>query len=303
MITVLTGDNDFERQQALQTIVAAFDGGVERIDGEAIDVKSLPDLLMGGTLFAEKRLVVISQLSEQKSLWADFGDWLPRLASDIHLVLIEPKPDKRTKTYKAIQKIAEVKEFKAWTDRDLSQAEQWTLAEASRLGMTLERQHVHLIVSRAGVDQWALHHALQKLAALDAVTADDIINIVDATPSESVFDLFDAALQGNSQRVSRMIATLSLTEDAYRLFGLLSGQIFQLFALVVSDTPNSEVAKAIGAHPFALSKLTRYASKLDARSGQRLVDYFADADSRMKTSAIDPWLIIESTLQKIATRS
>lgn len=302
MITILTGDNDFERQRALHGIVAAFDGEVERIDGESIDLKSLPDVLMGGTLFAEKRLVVIAQLSEQKALWTDFVDWLPRLADDIHLVLVEPKPDKRTKTYKAIHKIADVKEFKAWTDRDRSQSEQWAMAEASQLGMTLERQQVQLLVSRAGVDQWVLHHTLQKLAVLDSITADRIIDIVDASPSENVFDLFDAALGGNSQRISQMIATLSITEDAYRLFGLLSGQMFQLVTLAVSDAPSGEVAKSIGAHPFALSKLTRYASKLDVRSAQQLIEYFADADNRMKTSATDPWLIIESTLQKIATQ-
>ena len=302
MITLLTGDNDFDRHQALRGLVADFDGSVERIDGESVELKSLPDLLMGGTLFAEKRLVIISQLSEQKLLWADFAEWLPRLASDIHLVLVEPKPDKRTKTYKAVQKIADVKEFKAWTDRDRSQAEQWTIVEATRLGMTLERQQAQLLVSRAGVDQWALHHALQKLAVLDIITTEHIIDVVDATPSENVFDLFEAALNGHSQRVGQMIATLSLTEDAYRLFGLLSGQMFQLAALAVGDVPSGEIAKVIGAHPFALSKLTRYASKLDVRSAQRFIEYFADADSRLKTSATDPWLIIESTLQKIATQ-
>jgi DNA polymerase III delta subunit len=118
MITLLTGENSFENERALQRLVAASTVSIERVDGASLEMKQLPDLLMGATLFADKRLVVIRNLSENKSLWNDFGTWLPRVSDDIHLVLVEPKPDKRTKTYKDLQKVASIQESKAWTDRD-----------------------------------------------------------------------------------------------------------------------------------------------------------------------------------------
>ncbi len=47
MITLLTGENTFELEQALNQIVAGFHGVAERIDGSELSTKNLPDLLMG----------------------------------------------------------------------------------------------------------------------------------------------------------------------------------------------------------------------------------------------------------------
>lgn len=300
MITVLTGDDSFEIKRALEQIASEFDGAAEKVDGSTLDLKQLPDLVMGGTLFSSKRLVIITHLAENKSLWTDFGDWLPRISDDIQLILVEEKLDKRTKTYKELKKSAEMREFNAWTERDLHAAEQWSSEEATRLHVTLDRRLVQLLVARVGPDRWALHHALMKLSVLDEITQAAIIDIIEASPSENVFGLFEAALKGQSQVVAEMIATLSLTEDPYRLFGLLSGQAFQLAALAASNKPSAEIAKEVGAHPFALSKLTTHAKSYGMSGARKVITAFAEADSAMKSSATEPWLLIERALLKVA---
>ena len=106
MITLLTGENSFELREALQSIVKGFDGNAERIDGANLELRQLPDLIMGGTLFAEKRLVVISGLSNNSALWQKLPEWLPRVSDDVHLVLVDEKPDKRTVSYKSLKEVA-----------------------------------------------------------------------------------------------------------------------------------------------------------------------------------------------------
>lgn len=300
MITVLTGENSFEIDREVRRIVAGFHGTPERVDGVGLVLRQVPDLLMGATLFAEKRLVIIKNLSENKTVWADFADWLPRVSDDIELVLVEPKPDKRTKTYKELQKVATVREYKPWGERDASKAEQWVQAEAQAEGVQLDAKLARLLVERVGVDQWALAAALYKLAVLDTVTPEVIADVIESNPSENVFQLFDAALRGDSRQVRDMLATLELTEDPYRLFGLLSGQAFQLAVLANADKPSGEVAKDIGAHPFVLSKLTSHAKRLGAGGVRRIVRAFAEADHRLKTSVAEPWIVIEGLLQKVA---
>lgn len=299
MITVLTGENNFEVNQALQAIVRAFDGAAEKIDGSELDLKQIPDLLMGGTLFASKRLVVVKNLSENKAVWPDFADWLPRVSDDVHLVLVEPKLDKRTKTYKDLQKLATVTEFAAWSERDTAKAEQWAMGEARALDVDIDTASVRLLVQRVGADQWLLHHALQKLSVLGRISPDIITEVIDANPSENVFDLFESALRGNGAKVKQMIATLELTEDPYRLFGLLSGQAFQLAALAVAgDKSNAEVAKDLGVHPYGLGKLATYAHRLGRGGAKKIIAAFAEADTAMKTSPAEPWLLIERALFK-----
>lgn len=302
MITVLTGDNSFEINRAIGQIIDGFNGGAERIDGSELDLKQLPDLLMGATLFAEQRLVIIKHLSENKSVWMVFGDWLGRVSSDVHLVLIEPKLDKRTVTYKDLQKAAQVTEYKAWTDRDTAKAEQWVVDEMTAMGKDIDRQSAQALVRRVGVEQWTLYQALQKLAVLDAITPESIAEHIEANPAENVFDLFESALKGNAVKVKQMIETLSLGEDPFRLFGLLSGQAFQLAALVAAeDRSSSEVAKDIGVHPYGLSKLAPHVRRLGRHGAKKVVAAFAEADAAMKTSTIDPWLLIERALIKTAS--
>lgn len=300
MITVITGENSFENEQMMRRIVADFDGKAERIDGSTIELRQLPDLLMGATLFAANRLVIIKGLSENKTVWSQFGDWIKRVSPDVHVVLVEERPDKRTKTYKELQKHADIHESKLWTERDSASAEQWVAAEAKRLGITLDKKSAHLLVERVGVNQWLLAQALEKLSVVEAVTPELIEEIIEANPLENVFLLFESALRGDAQKVTAMIATLQLTEDPYRLMGLVSGQASQLAVLALTNTPSAEVAKAMGVHPYALSKLAPAARKLGRTGTKKVVAAFVEADAAMKSSATDPWLLIERALIKVA---
>ena len=299
MITLLTGTNSYEIERELQRIVGEFAGQAEKIDGSALELRRLPDLLMGSTLFADKRLVIIKNLSENSAVWPVFADWLERISSDITLVLVDAKPDKRTLTYKALQKNTVIKDLAEWTERDSSVAEKWTIAHAKELGYELDTKSAQALVRRIGVDQWQLHHALEKLALVPMISPSIIEEIIDATPSENVFNLFDAALRGDNRTVASMLHTLELTDDPYRLFALLSGQAFQLAAVAVA-APGDAVAKDLGVHPYAVSKLEGSARKLGRAGARRIITAFAKADDDMKLSRGDPWLLIERTLLEVA---
>lgn len=300
MITILSGENSFEIEQARRHIVASFGGTPEIIDGSDLEISRLPDLLMGATLFAEKRLVIIKNLSANKSVWSVLGEWLPRMSDDIHLVLVDEKPDKRTKTYKELQTAGDIREFKLWGERDAPQVEKWAVDEAKSLGFELDKKSARSLVARVGVDQWLLLQALQKLAVVDWITPETIESLIDANPTENVFNLFEAALKGDVPRLKQMVVTLQLSEDPYRLFGLMSGQAFHLLALSLTDKPSPEIAKDLGVHPFAMSKLAPFADKLGKSGAKKVLAIFVEADSAMKTSAADPWLLIERALIKIA---
>lgn len=300
VITLLTGENSFEIDRALQELAADFAGDRELFEGTDLSRAALPDLLMGTSLFAPQRLVIIKDLSAQTSLWTEFDQWLPRISDDIHVILVEQKPDKRTKTYKELQKIADIHEYKLWGERDTGLAEQWVRREAQALGLALDTKLAHSLVQRVGVDQWVLYNALQKLSVLDDVTLASIDEHIDPNLSENVFHVLEAALKGDVERLRHMLRTLELTEDPYRLFGLLGGQVFQLAALIVADKPSAEVAKDLGVHPFVLQKLVPYAKKLRRAEAKKIMTAFAEADQAMKTSGGEPWLLVERALMKVA---
>ena len=299
MITLLTGDNSFERQEALQAIVAGFSGAAERVDGAGLELRQLPDLLMGGTLFADKRLVVISDLSSNSSLWQKLPNWLPRLSDDVHLVLVEEKPDKRTVSYKALKEVAQLQEYPAWTDRDYQKAEQWFENRAKAQGLKLSRQTVHHVVSRVGVDQWLLANALETLMLLDEITPETINQTIIANESENIFELFETALNGNREALRDILRTLELQEDPYATFALISSQAFSLAAVAYADDTQNP-SKDFAIHPFVASKLVRHAKRLGKAGVGRVVAKFAQTDADMKISKAEPWLLIERLLFDLA---
>lgn len=302
MIYFFAGENSFEVSRAVKALADSFDGAIEKFDGTELDVKDLPNLLMGMTLFSDKRLVIVKDASSNTTLWSSLPDWIERLSDDITLVLAEGKPDKRTTVYKTLKANSAYQEFASWTDRDRGAAENWVQDEAKVLGINLDRRLARVLVDRVGVDQWMLHSSLEKLSLLPTVSEEGIVDTIDAQPTENVFNLFEAALSGKVSQLQKMIRTLELSEDPYRLFALLSSQAFQL-AVIHAAGRDDNPAKDFGIHPFVVSKLSGYARTLNKADIRRIITAFANSDGDMKSSSADPWMLIERALLTVTKNS
>ena len=300
MITVLTGENTFEIERALEKLTSEFDGRIERINADNLQLANLPDLLMGVSLFADKRTIAIRGLSENKPIWSVFGDWLDKISDDIHLILIEPKLDKRTVTYKSLKGKVTLNEFEPLSDRDLYAVEKWVISEAENQKVKIDKKCVQLLIERVGTDQWALFHALEKLALVDGVTTQVINDLVESNPTENAFNLLETALRGDVKKLQSVLAVLKQTEDEYKLFGLLSSQVFQLIVVFSADKSDNP-ARDFGIHPYVVSKLTPLAHKLGKQGISNLVELFAKTDEELKSTGTDPWLLIEKCLLKTAS--
>lgn len=300
VIYFFTGENSFEIERAVETLANSFDGLIEKRDADTIDADALPDILSAQTLFSEKRLIIIKQLSENKAAWERFSELVDRVTDDTTVVLVETKPDKRTKVYKTIFAATQAKEFPVWGVRDQATAHEWVVSEAKRRGLMLTKQHAIQIVSRVGLDQWQLAHAIDKLALVDEVNSEVINELIDAQPDENVFGLLDAALRGDISGLQSSVVGLRQTTDAYQTMGLLTSQILQLAALAMTDKSSDQVARDIGAHPFVLSKLAPHASRMNRQRTRRVVADAVQADKLLKSTGHDPWLITEQLLIKIA---
>ena len=303
MIALLIGENSFLIERELAQIAAGFDGRAEKFDGSSLQLSQLPDLLMGTSLFATKRLIIIRDLGSNKSVWPVLGDWLPRVSDDIQLVLVEPKPDKRTTTFKTLKKHATTSEFLPLTDRDTQTAEKWVTAEAAKLDIAIDKSSVQFLVRWVGVDQWQLFHALEKLALVDTVSVDVISDIIQPNPVENVFNLFETALRGDVRTLRQTLQILEQSEDVYRLFALLSSQVFQLAAVANASSAGQRtdnVARDFGIHPYVVSKLEPIAKRVGKSGVAKIIDIFAIADDDMKLSRAEPWLLVERALVKTA---
>ena len=294
MIILLTGDNSYEIDQELGRIVSDFEGEVERIDPDTLEPRNLTDIFGGLSLFAANRLVVLKRVSENTAVWEALATWADK-DSDTTVVLVEPKVDKRTKTYKALASQADVRAYMAFGDRDTSKVEKWLAGEAARRNIRIDDAAVREIIRRRGVEQYQLINTLEQLAVLGDVTRDVVDAHIEATPQENVFELLNASLGGDTSKVRSMIQTLRLTNDPYMTVGLLASQVFALSGLVLGGNSQS-IASDLGVSPYVLRNLSSAADSIDKAKLKKLISALADADIGLKSSTVDPWLQIEIAL-------
>ncbi|PID32636.1 hypothetical protein CR956_01430 [Candidatus Saccharibacteria bacterium] len=314
MIYLLLGENRFAIDQFVQDLLASADD-VERYDGEDLRMAQLPDLLAPATLFSERRTIVVHDASANSEVWQALGQAIDNVDQSTTLIFIENLVDKRTKTYKALQKIAKIKQFDFWRDYESAKAISWLKSLAKQKSIDLSSDIAKTMVERSVVlsekgkpviDQGVLAAALQSLSYADGkITLDMFDAILPESTYANVFNLLSLAFNQHLQELHQVIDRLKLTDDGYQTVGLLCSQMVNLVALKLgnkSGVSDAQIAKDIGANPFALSQLKPLAQKLPETNLKVAFKTIADMDTAIKTGQLEPWEAIETSLIKIAHR-
>lgn len=295
MIYLLCGDNEFEKQAALVALVG--DADVVRYDGEELTLADMQKITIGQTLFSQSAVYVISKLSENFDIWSRLSE-LP-FDDDKTVILLESKLDKRTKTYKWLQKTAKIQEFLPLSDRQKPQLISWCEVQARERGYKLTRKQIGTLIDRLGFDQLRLSNFLDQLALAENITNELINDLVPLARSENVFDLFVAALSKDYETVHNTIGYLeseSGLDGAYQTMGLLASQATNMAALVLAGGDNKTVAADLSVNPYVLQRLSSSARTVDIEHLRRINDALFQADLQMKTTGVNPWLLIETAL-------
>lgn len=311
MICLFLGENSFEIERQLRALIAEFNGDVERIDGAEIAPNQLSDLLLGTTLFSVERLVILKGASENKPVWDALGERVAKgISSD--LILIEPKPDKRTKTYKTLQQHATVIEAQEWTDRERGKAEKWLREYAGERSVSLSSDQITKMITRAmipsqkpgtfTISQQQLASVLDALSMMDKVTDELIDAVLPGTTNDTVFDILRIAIARDVAELMVHLERLRVSGDAYMTLGFIMSQWSQLVSVATIDRPIDEVAHALSVHPFVLQTLAAESRSLTRQEISTYTYSLAALDARLKTTATDPWDSLTAWLVSIAVR-
>ena len=249
-----------DNQFRIDEALARFGDQREQYDGRELTRESLMNALYGMSLFGGETTVVVDTLSQQKALW-------------------EALPDIITAAGQGV-----------------------TLTAPLASDMVRRAVRTDATSNKPIIDQQLLATAIMQLRSAAAVTPELVDTVLAPSAYENVFNLLGTALDGRSDEVARQVATMRQSEEAYMVLGLLASQLSQLAALVLAGPRRSidEVAKATGAHPFALRSMQKYATRLNTKQLAYYVELLQGADTQIKTSSTDPWTAIDIALTKIA---
>ncbi len=312
MIYLIVGTNAYRVQHELQQLVKSLGVRPEKIDAASLDLNKLADTVRGLNLFQERRLIIVEHLSERKDLWDKLGEWASDIAVETYLVLIEPRPDKRTKTFKILQKTAKLVEAMPLTDRQRPTAEKWLLDYANEHSVKLTKTQASNMVARAivadeksrsaEIDQLQLAHAVAALK--NTVKIDDaaIATVLPPAREFSVFDIIELAVCGKTANLRSVLDELRHSDDIYKVAPLVWSQWSQLVLLAKAEAVSTSDTIDLGIHPFVAKKLRPLARQLSPKDLAELTELAAERDYQMKTSSVNPWAVLEDFLFRVASR-
>lgn len=305
MLSVVTGPNYFGAKEFLDDIIKDFvvehgNISVERIDAEDSSKDQTINTVQSTPFLASKKLVIISNLSNQKEIIEDLDDFFSHIAETTNLVIYEPKPDKRSAYYKKLKKLKEFREFK---ELDETQLRNWLAERAKKQGAVISQTDIAYLIARAGLSQQKLSSELKKLIEYDKnISRDNIDKLIDPTPQSSIFNLLDVAFTGDHKR------TLKLYEEQraqgvepLNILGMITWQMHAV-AVVNSakDLSSGEISSSSGLSPFVVQKSQNIQRRLGRNKIGKILDTIIDLDTAFKTVIIDQDTAMKNFLTVLA---
>lgn len=296
MLKIFTGPNSWLIKRALTELEAEE---IARYQGSDLTAGELADILGAQSLFSTKRTVIIDELSANKAGWECLGELADQLASDpdLTLILIENKPDGRSKLIKLAKQVGWLEDYPL--PKDAHQATTYLETEARQLQLQLQPGVARMVVDRVGLDSWAGHMALEKLATISATISADVVEKYIAPSLEvNVFKVVDELFAGRALAVAELVDEMDRTSaNAYQFFGLISGQISNL--LMIKVLGKTVATTELKLHPFVAGKLANVANRLRLPTIKQMVAILAETDLQLKTTGQHDWTLIKLALVQI----
>lgn len=293
MIRFLYGENDYAVDAAVRTArqayLAEYDSfGLEVLDGEEVGYALVDAALNQLPFLVSKKLVIVRHIFAHKELVEKLQGSLENVPDEIDVLLVDAKPDKRTKLYKYLDKTCPKEVF---NPLDMPQLIKWVKDTAVSQNVVLSDALARSLVERSGADQYRLFHDIEVLALQpQPITPSMLQELVQPTLSSTIFELLEAAFAHKLERALQIYNEL-LTQkvDPHEIVPMIGWQL-HIYALIKSagDRPAAEIARLGKVHPFVVSKSTSIARAMTLVQLKKLVEATLNADLALKTSRGNP---------------
>ncbi len=276
----------------LRRIVDGFvaehgDMALEQLDGEEAEFDRMREALQSLPFLASKKLVVLRAPSANKQFLESAEKLLTEASDSTDVVIIEPKPDKRTVYYKFLKKSTDLHEY---NQLDVPQLAKWLVESAKEQGGDVSLGDATYLVERVGTNQQALHNELAKLLLYDAkITRQTIDLLTERTPQSTIFELLDAALGGKTKRALELYAEQrAMKVEPQQILALLGWQLHAM-ALVktAGDRDSADIAREAKLNPFVVRKTQGIVRNMTLPQLKKLIHDTLQLDIRLKSESID----------------
>jgi DNA polymerase-3 subunit delta len=292
MIITLTGTNTFSLSSELKQLVKTFvaeqgDMALETVDGEEANYERIQEALTSLPFLASAKMVVLKKPSANKLFVQKYDTLLLEMPESTSLILVEPKPDRRSSYYKFIKKKTDYREFNELDNNGLAR---WLTQTAKAQEGSISQADAAYLVERVGANQQALSNELEKLLLYNsAITRQTINELTEQAPQSTIFELIEAAFSGNAKRTMAIYDEQRAQKvEPQQIIAMLTWQL-HILALVKTAEQRSPQAIASEAKisPYVVQKTAIIARRLGAQQLKDDISNLLELDLRLKSETIN----------------
>ncbi len=301
----LTGDNSYLIFTELRRLEENFRNendaiGIERIDAGEMEAADFLHHLQSVPLLSSKRFLAVRGFSRNKYLSEKVEQIISSLDEGTDLVILEPNPDKRTRSYKALHQLTDWHEYTVLDERKLVG---WIVEYVEADGGRINRTDAAYIVTRLTADQQLLKNELDKLLNYQAeITRQTIDLLTEPSPQSNVFDLLDAAFSSSARRTILLYRELRQQNvEPLSILAMIGWQLCVLALVSAAGTRDAgSISREAGLNPFVIRKSQRVLQALSRERVERLLRQTMKTEYELKTQSIDADEAIIQLLIEIA---
>ena len=305
-IYLLYGTETYDIENYVEKIKKCFSNlevGVNYFILDKTNLDSLEDICDSVSFFGLEKLIVVRNtgLKFNKEILENINN--PELV----VVITEENVDKRTSEYKYLNKKAICVEFNKLNEKD---AMFFVKRMLNAYKINVSDEVAKYLVSVCTSDKQILINEFRKIVAYlnqgDWLTQEVIDKICSKTLDAKIFDLMDNIIGKKKQEAISLLEDM-LSQGTYIgiITSMLFKQIKQIYQIKLMEKKIKEtgiyldIAKELGIHPFAFSKLKQASGQYTLEHLEELMLDFDEYDENSKTGKVDIVLGLKTIILKM----
>jgi len=312
----LYGEEAFLLHESLKEVIDAAvapedrDFNLDMFSAQDNSVDEILDAAYAYPVFAPRRCVVIKEAQRfNADEYEQLLKYVKKPLDSTCLVLCADKIDKRKKFFTNFKKSGELAEFKRlYPDRIPAFAKE----RAAKAQKRFTEDALELFCRRVGTNLSEVVAELDKLASYcgadePLIDVDHVIAVVSDTRVDSIFDLTDAA--GNGNLGEALLLTERLQQEGEHPLKILTmlvrhfRQLWKASALLKHNASQSEICKRVGINPYFASKTIKQAHMFDGVVFVDIYSLFVQTDMDLKSSAGQPAALMQECITRLVKLS
>lgn len=276
-------------------------------EGKNINPKEIIDLAETMPFFADHRVILIENSGFLKGSCEDLADYLTSPSESTCFIFVEEEVDKRSKLYKAINKIGKIVEFGEQNEDLLVR---WIVGRLRKENKNITRDVLQLFMDRTGSDMGNIDRELEKLICYamdkDVIEAEDVEAVTIEQVTSRIFEMVNAIAEHEQKKALDLYYDLlTLKEPPMRILFLITRQ-FQIL-LNVKDMSGKgfdqgTIASKVGIPPFAVRKNQAQARGFSKEQLKRALVDGVELEEAVKTGRMNDQMAVELFIVKYSKK-